>query len=671
MKITEPSMSPGSANLRPQVSRLVSLRWVVPAISTALLAIVVTVFGTIAYRAVREATLQTAGKRVRTAAEAFSRPTTQVPVWVRQSRAIAATSHIAGIVRSNGLRVSDSARTLLRGMAPDTGQTLAAEVRSPTGAVLFGVVSALADSVQQADANSRVEIRVARGAGMSSSGSRQLMDSMRLARAYRDTLTTSELYVRGTHVLFERAVPILDRGQVVGSLVEVRTVVPASTTALSQLSQLIGENATFVVGNADGSVWTDLSRRIQHPPASLDAQVYERDGRRWIAASAPLATAPWVVSVELQESQVLAPVRALRWRLIGIGAVILLLAIVVTEWLGRRMTIPLTRLTTAAEGIADGDRHTRAIVFQRADEIGRLSRAFAAMTESIRASHDTLEQRIGERTGELRVALDRLRDAQEELLRKERLATLGQLSSSVAHELRNPLGVMTNGLYYLDVVLKDAPPKVREHLARLQAQVRLSESIITGLLDLTRTTVAKPGVVSVIPFIDDQLSRVGLPADIRIERDIDADVPDLWVDPIQIGQVMVNLFTNAMQAMESGGGTLSLRVRPHGPRVRIEVADTGPGIPPEDVSRIFEPLFTTKARGIGLGLWLSRTLAVANGGTLTATNHNGGGALLVLEVPTARAMVSADAADAEAGSNGGPAVWGEGERSPNAAVEAE
>jgi signal transduction histidine kinase len=348
-----------------------------------------------------------------------------------------------------------------------------------------------------------------------------------------------------------------------------------------------------------------------------------------------LPAAPWVVGVEVPEDVVLAQVHRLRWRFLFIGAAVVALAIIISERLSRSLTIPLTRITTTAEGIASGDRGMRTVTLSRRDEIGRLSRAFATMAESIRASHDTLEHRIGTRTAELSVALERLRATQDELVRKERLATLGQLSSSIAHELRNPLGVMTNALYYLDSVLADAPPKVRDHIGKLRNQVRLSESIITGLLDFTRTSVAQPKVVPLPQLIEEQLARVEAPRDVHVVRDLQAGLPDLLVDPVQVGQVLFNLLANAVQAMENSGGTLTLRARRRDDRVLIDVSDTGPGIPPDQLEKIFEPLFTTKARGIGLGLSVSRTLATANGGTLTASNQPGGGAVLTLDLPVA------------------------------------
>jgi signal transduction histidine kinase len=618
-----------------QPDRFISLRWVVPAISAVVLTLVVALFGTIAYRAVRQGTLKATADRLVTAAEAFSQPAVAGPAWVRQSRTMAANAAIVDALASGGQRRTDEARALLRVMAPDTGQTLAVDVRDVSGATLLSVVSAIADSVQLAMTGGRGDQPVVRDVGEGSAPARLLADSLRLARAYTDTAAMSELYARGGQVLYERAVPIVADGKVTGHLVEVRRVA-ASANALRQIARLIGNDAALVVGNADGSLWTDLTKPIDHPGPSNGPRTYERDGRRWIGVTAPLPTAQWVVGVEVPEDRVLAPLRALRWRFVIIGAVIVALAILISERLSRSLTTPLTRLTTAAEGIASGDRGMRTVVFPRPDEIGRLSRAFATMAQSIRASHDTLEHSIGARTAELSEALERLRDAQDELLRKERLATLGQLSSSIAHELRNPLGVMTNALYYLDSVLADAPPKVRDHIGRLRNQVRLSESIITGLLDFTRTSVAQPKVVPLRQLIDEQLARVEAPTGVHVERNLPPDLPDLVVDPVQVGQVLFNLLTNAVQAMEAGGGTLTLRARRHGDRVRIDVADTGPGIPAEQLEKIFEPLFTTKARGIGLGLSVSRTLVTANGGTLTASNQPGGGAVLSMELPVAQ-----------------------------------
>ncbi len=612
--------------------RPVSLRSLVPLLSAAFLAAVVALFGGIAYHAVRLSALETAKDRLTTVANVLAQPTAQTAAWIRQAQSLATDPGILEIVRSRGQRVTDSARALVARLTPDTGLTLATDVRGPDGDVLFSITSAAVDSASSlaAPAPDR-PIAHAVGDGVPAA-LRVLADSVRLTRAYPDTAATSEFYVRGDQLLYERASPIREGGRVVGHLVQLRRVV-AAPAVLRQVSSLIGKDAALVVGNADGSLWSDLVKPISHPPPSSVPQTYVRDGRRWIGATAHVTTGPWVIGVEFPEDIVLAPAHVLRSRFVAIGVLIVIIALLLAERLSRRLTGPLTRLTTAAERIAAGDRATPTFVLQRTDEIGRLSRAFSAMADSIRESHDTLEQQIGERTGELQTALTRLRDTQDELVRRERLATLGQLSSSIAHELRNPLAVMTNALYYLDSVLADAPTKVREHLGKVSAQVRLSESIITGLLDVTRTGSTRPDRVDVMAFIGEHLTRVSVPASIRVERDVPANLPSVWVDPVQIGQVLVNLFTNAIQAMESTGGSLTVRARAAGDRVRIDVADTGPGIPRDQQDKIFEPLFTTKARGIGLGLSVSRSLVDANRGELRVASSVGRGAMFTLELP--------------------------------------
>jgi signal transduction histidine kinase len=612
--------------------RPISLGWIVPVISAVILATVVTGFGTIAYRAVRVSTLNAAAERLATVVQVFAQPAVIQPPWIHEGEVVAESPAVIDVVRSNGQRVSDSARARVASLTPDTGQTLATDIRGLSGNVLFSITSPIVDSLARSDTNANAlpkGVREGVEAGASATHS-----PVRLNRSYPDSVAQSELYLSGPHVTIERSIPIHDGGRLVGHIVQVRKVV-TSQNALRQLNSLIGKDARLVVGNRDGSLWSDLTKAIKHPNPSSQSTTYESDGRRWLSATGPAPTGPWLLGVELPEDIVLAPVYALRWRLFWIGAVIVVLAVMVTERLSRRLTIPLLRLTTAAEGIAAGRRTTPLIDTERTDEIGRLSRAFATMADSIRTSQDTLEMEIGDRTLELQTALTQLRDAQGELVRQERLATLGHLSGSIAHELRNPLGVMMNALYYLESVLSDAPPKVRDHLGKLRSQVRLSESIITGLLSVTRTGPPQLSTVSVPEIVDEHLSRVSIPSSIRVDLDIPPDLPELLVDPIQVGQILTNLFINAVQAMEGKDGVMTVRARAAGDRVRIEVADTGPGVRAEDRERIFEPLFTTKARGIGLGLSISRSLARANSGELNLSSPHGKGAVMTLELPVA------------------------------------
>src|SRR4029077_8149691 len=183
------------------------------------------------------------------------------------------------------------------------------------------------------------------------------------------------------------------------------------------------------------------------------------------------------------------------------------------------------------------------------DELGVLGDSFNNMAHVIEDSHHELEVRVAERTGELEAALGELRETQESLVRKEKLAMLGLLAGGVGHELRNPLGVMTNAIYYLGAVLKDAPAEIREYLDILRTQIKLSEKIVGDLLDFARIKPPKYESVSVRQIVDEQLERAGPLEGVNVKHDFPPELPLVRVDRVQIGQVVLNLITNALQAM--------------------------------------------------------------------------------------------------------------------------
>ena len=213
--------------------------------------------------------------------------------------------------------------------------------------------------------------------------------------------------------------------------------------------------------------------------------------------------------------------------------------------------------------------------------------------------------------------MTQLHETQEQLVRREKLAMLGQLASGVGHELRNPLGVMTNAVYYLEMIQPDAPPDVQEYLGILRAQIGLAEKIVGDLLDFSRIRPPRRDVVAVADVVAAQQARLTVPAGVSLHVDVPESLPRVSVDAVQIGQILFNLLVNAVQALEGRGGTVHVGSSVADTHVRLHVQDDGPGVPAELRAKIFEPLFTTKARGIGLGLAVSRSLAEANGGTLT------------------------------------------------------
>ncbi len=408
------------------------------------------------------------------------------------------------------------------------------------------------------------------------------------------------------------------------------------TPSGSFYADLIAPGSTFLLGNLDGTVWTDLESVVDGPPEPGGAgQVSFTDeaGTRRTGILVPLATAPWGILVHRDMATVLAPARNFLYWMLGSGLLLAALASFGAWLASRGVTGPLVEVTRGAEAIAGGQHGLRVPTSNgRSDEVGRLAEAFNTMAAKVDDREQTLQEQVRERTRSLEEAMARLEEAQDQLLRQERLATLGQLAGGVGHELRNPLGVMTNAVYYLETVQPDAPPKVREYLNILKTQVATSEKIVSDLLDFGRVSAPEKGRVEVGPLIEECVARAdpGNRLDVRVEVAPGAEA--VYADRSQLVQVLVNLLTNAAQAM-NGGGAVDLTAEPGGAGVVLRVTDSGPGIPQDQLERVFEPLVTTKARGIGLGLAVSRMLVSANGAQLTAEQVPEGGASFVLEIP--------------------------------------
>jgi hypothetical protein len=269
--------------------------------------------------------------------------------------------------------------------------------------------------------------------------------------------------------------------------------------------------------------------------------------------------------------------------------------------------------------------------------------------QALEAYSERLEEMVEERTRALR-------DAQDRLVRQEKLALLGQLASGVAHELRNPLGAIKNGAYFLNMALEVdvADPDVQETLEILQREVDRSERIIAGLLDFAEAEPPVRRKVDVNDVVRAALSRADVPENVEVVSQLDEALPHILADPGQLDQAFGNLIRNAVQAMASpppggtgggagsastpraggtGGGALTIRTFKTPGGVAVSIADTGVGIPEENRERIFEPLFSTRTRGIGLGLALVKMLVEAHEGTVEVESEVGEGSTFIVKLP--------------------------------------
>ncbi len=375
---------------------------------------------------------------------------------------------------------------------------------------------------------------------------------------------------------------------------------------------------------------------------------------------APSTRVLGVLDITLSLAKVDAEVAALTRRSAAMAAAtVLLLAVLLMVLVRREVIRPVRDLVTGTRGVAGGDLTWRTPV-RSADEIGELALSFNEMTEALgrargelRELVETLEQRVEERTRELR-------EAQAQLVQTEKLASLGRLSASIAHEINNPLAGILTYAKLISRRLRASPPGSEEIAAALQQlaiverETQRCTAIVRNLLDFARQREPALADVDVSAVLDEAVALVAnrmTLQGIEVVREM-APMPLVRADAGQLRQAMVNLLINACEAMPDGG---RLRVVARGAGgvddasgaraaeregvegragcVEIQVIDHGQGIPPEHVSKIFDPFFTTKERGTGLGLSVVYGIVEKHGGRIAVDSRVGEGTTMTVRLP--------------------------------------
>lgn len=335
-----------------------------------------------------------------------------------------------------------------------------------------------------------------------------------------------------------------------------------------------------------------------------------------LVLSAPVTEAGWLLMAYLPLHVALAPLARFRNRAALAGGILVLLIFAIAHLASRFITTPLRELAIAARDFGKTGRYGP-IGHRGSAEVGALVESFEQM------AHDSTQSRQ---------EINRLHDLEME--RAQQLASVGELASGVAHEIRNPL---TGILGTLEVVRRRIPkgdptlPLVEE----AQVQLQRMETTTTRMLQFARPPELRELVVDANSIVERAARIVEAPAksaeiDLKVEP-IEAPT-SVRVDPELMVQVVVNLLLNGIEAM-SPAGQLTVCVSRHPPDVWIDVRDTGPGIPPELRSEIFRPFYTTKPQGTGLGLSISQQIVQRHGGSLRAESTPGGGTTFVIALP--------------------------------------
>lgn len=367
-----------------------------------------------------------------------------------------------------------------------------------------------------------------------------------------------------------------------------------------------------------------------------------------------------VLDITLSLARVDEEIAAIRRRTAAFaGTTIVLLAMILAGIVRRSVVRPVRELVEGTRRVAQGDLSHR-IPARTADEVGLLAASFNRMTEALGKAQaeldglvQTLEQRVEERTRELR-------ETQAQLIQTEKLASLGKLSASIAHEINNPLSGILTYAKLLSRKLRLGPPDAEglqaalQQLSLVERETQRCVSIVRNLLDFSRQREPAFQLLSVSAILDEALSllenRLAI-QNVEVVRQF-GPAPAVRADFGQLRQAFVNVLMNACEAMPEGGtlrvltrevgpseggkgGLLSPTGKPEPPTRSAEVVimDTGPGIPEEHLSRIFDPFFTTKEKGTGLGLSVVYGIVEKHGGKIVVDSRVGQGTTVTLRLP--------------------------------------
>ena len=349
-----------------------------------------------------------------------------------------------------------------------------------------------------------------------------------------------------------------------------------------------------------------------------------------------------------RESAVMAEIRNLSKRqfsfiVMFMGAAIVVLAVSLVYW----VTIPLKSLSSSLKtenpgalenlersGTEFGGLAQLIVKFlgQRSELMNEVAVRKRAEGELEHARADLeewskkLEAKVRERTEELRKSQDRL-------VKSEKYALIGQLATSVSHELRTPLTAIKNSVYLMRMMkLEEGDEKIAKHMTLIEKEVDACTQVISNMLGFARPKEPVRKESSLEEIVKESLAISVIPTNIKVVTQFHGSLPSIMVDSLQIRQVCNNMIKNAVEAM-AAGGELTVATSANGTSLIIEFKDTGIGIPPQDLEKIFDPMFSTFSNGTGLGLSVCQQIVDAHGGTIEVESIIGNGTIFRVRLP--------------------------------------
>jgi len=384
---------------------------------------------------------------------------------------------------------------------------------------------------------------------------------------------------------------------------------------------------------------------LQNDAKTGGGEIILDTGEKVLGAFAEVSELGWVVyiqrSVSVAYSASNEMLKRTRWMMLLVTVFVLILGYAVSLFI----TQPIHALREAAIKLGEGDFDYLPDISMPNDEIGELAHTFMQMSESLKVKtaeimsakeeleklNRSLENRVEARTRELK-------SAQDELIKKERLAAIGQMASVVGHEIRNPLAVINNSIYFIktkfnaSAAANPLDPKVTKHISIIESEIRQANGIIDEILGFARTRELNPKLTHLNAYMEDLMMSYPFPPHIELVKKLAPENPTVNIDTDEMTQAVRNLIKNGIEVMPETG-KIFVRTEVSGDMVRIDVEDAGPGIPKETLEKIFAPFFTTKARGTGLGLAVVKKITDRHRGRVEVTSVVGKGTCFKLFIP--------------------------------------
>jgi signal transduction histidine kinase len=423
--------------------------------------------------------------------------------------------------------------------------------------------------------------------------------------------------------------PLSADGSAIGYVVERRVISNPSQArqTVQLLTGLIGNEATMLVGNADGSLWSNLESPVRDVPITLGQDRlwdYKRTGmRRAFAWATPIASTPWVTAIEFPRDVVLAPSQRFLLRSLAIAACLLILATAAIWGISRRMTLPLVRVTEAAEALAES-RTAVHVDIHRTDEIGRLAESFNAMAEKVDLARQELESRVEQRTAELSAANRELE----------------AFSYSVSHDLRAPLRAIAG---FVQILEEDhgasLDPQARHHLERVSVNAHRMGQLIDDLLSFSRigrSTMARQTfdmTTMATSVANEVVAASGRQIDVTIDP-----LPHCYGEPGLLNQVFVNLISNAVKFTSPvAKASIHVGTKIENGETVYFVRDNGVGFDSRYADKLFGVFQRLHRRnefeGTGVGLAIVQRIIHRHGGRVWAEGNINEGATFFFTLP--------------------------------------